>query len=308
VDPEVEPLFTQAPRTAIRVKTSQGWADLVIQGPQGNTGPAGATGPAGPTGATGPTGPGVPAGGTAAQILSKKTATDYDTQWVASAPMDLRYDGSFVAGSYSDGDIVIGSDGIAYLAVKPTTAAPTPWPGGPPPTPPYPLPAYGTTLPSAPTDGQEAILVDTVTAPTYQWRFRYNAGNTGAYKWEFTGGAAILIAGSNFTTPKGPTGWLDGNGPSFTLPRAGLYEFAWGSSYQYLDVAGGSAMMTVTIPGQGALTPCYYNGTTPAACSMQWQGVANASGVAKAQYQSNNAASAAAWVSPWITVLPVRVA
>jgi hypothetical protein len=59
-------------------------------GPTGSTGPAGATGtpgPAGTAGATGPTGPtgatgpGVPTGGTTGQVLNKKTATDYDTQW-----------------------------------------------------------------------------------------------------------------------------------------------------------------------------------------------------------------------------------
>src|SRR6516164_9624771 len=47
---------------------------------------------------------------------------------------------------------------------------------------------YGTTLPASPVDGQEAILVDSITNPTYQWRLRYNAGSTSAYKWEFVGG------------------------------------------------------------------------------------------------------------------------
>lgn len=42
---------------AIRVKTSDGWADLAIQGVQGDTGPAGPTGPQGATGNTGPQGP-----------------------------------------------------------------------------------------------------------------------------------------------------------------------------------------------------------------------------------------------------------
>jgi hypothetical protein len=59
-------------------------------GPTGNTGPAGTTGAQGPTGATGAQGAqgaagvGVPVGGTAGQILSKKTATDYDTGWIAA--------------------------------------------------------------------------------------------------------------------------------------------------------------------------------------------------------------------------------
>ena len=56
-------------------------------GPQGEKGDTGATGPEGPqgekgdTGATGPAGPGVAAGGTAGQVLTKKSATDYDTEW-----------------------------------------------------------------------------------------------------------------------------------------------------------------------------------------------------------------------------------
>jgi len=46
-------------------------------------GPQGATGLQGPKGDTGSTGAGVPAGGTAGQVLSKKTTlTDYDTQWI----------------------------------------------------------------------------------------------------------------------------------------------------------------------------------------------------------------------------------
>ena len=46
-----------------------------LQGPQG---PQGATGPKGDTGATGP---GLAAGGTAGQVVVKKSSTDYDTEW-----------------------------------------------------------------------------------------------------------------------------------------------------------------------------------------------------------------------------------
>ena len=51
------------------------------QGPIGETGPQGPEGPAGPKGDPGDTGPGVPAGGTAGQVLTKKSGTDYDTEW-----------------------------------------------------------------------------------------------------------------------------------------------------------------------------------------------------------------------------------
>lgn len=52
------------------------------QGPIGEQGPQGPEGPAGPKGDPGVAGPGVPAGGTAGQVLAKKSGTDYDTEWV----------------------------------------------------------------------------------------------------------------------------------------------------------------------------------------------------------------------------------
>ena len=51
------------------------------QGPIGETGPQGPEGPEGPKGDPGPAGPGVPAGGVAGQVLTKKSGTDYDTEW-----------------------------------------------------------------------------------------------------------------------------------------------------------------------------------------------------------------------------------
>lgn len=54
------------------------------QGPKGDTGAQGTAGTAGATGPTGPTGPGVAAGGATGRILAKKTATDYDTEWIVA--------------------------------------------------------------------------------------------------------------------------------------------------------------------------------------------------------------------------------
>jgi hypothetical protein len=50
-------------------------------GPQGVKGDTGNTGAAGAVGATGPAGPGVAPGGIPSQILTKKSALDYDTEW-----------------------------------------------------------------------------------------------------------------------------------------------------------------------------------------------------------------------------------
>lgn len=51
------------------------------KGDKGDTGATGATGETGPKGDPGPAGPGVPTGGTAGQVLTKKSGTNYDTEW-----------------------------------------------------------------------------------------------------------------------------------------------------------------------------------------------------------------------------------
>jgi len=154
--------------------------------------------------------------------------------------LDLRYLGAYAAGNYSDGDIVI-YNGVAYLCVRPTSAAPTAWVG---------LSSavnYATTLPASPADGQEAILVDSVTNPTYSWRFRYNNGSTSAYKWEFVGGAPAIImvfAGGTYfsTATQYPTFVNPTGGPTFTAPRAGEYV-ASATVNCNNNTAGGAAMI-----------------------------------------------------------------
>ncbi len=65
-------------------------SSLAPQGPIGPQGPTGTQGPVGPQGPPGPQGPigaqgskgkGVPAAGADGQVLTKQTATDYDTAW-----------------------------------------------------------------------------------------------------------------------------------------------------------------------------------------------------------------------------------
>lgn len=187
------------------------------------------------------------------------------TDWVplGGSTVDLRYLGAWAAGSYVDGDVVIGSDNIAYLCVRPTTASPTSWQGisgamiGPP-GPQGPqgpqgvagaagagiptvqngkflfgsggaavwagLDTFNTTLPAGPLDGQTAVLVDSITNPSYQWQFRYNAQSISAYKWEFVGGppaySALEVAE---TTTRTTSGDLATAGPSFLIPRSGDY-------------------------------------------------------------------------------------
>ena len=76
-----------------------------VQGPQGAKGDVGPAGPGGPPGPTGPAGQGVPVGGSIGQVLTKVTATDYDTNWQTPStgltwPL-LAPDGTATAPSYS---------------------------------------------------------------------------------------------------------------------------------------------------------------------------------------------------------------
>jgi len=108
---------------------------------------------------------------------------------------------------------------------------------------------YGTTLPGSPVDGQEAILVDSTTNPTWAWRFRYNAGSSSAYKWEYIGGTPwnVEIPGP---ISLGTTGvWQNLSPFLMSVPRAGDYRF----------FANGNAYAT---GGASAFAASWYQGTT----------------------------------------------
>jgi hypothetical protein len=92
-------------------------------------------------------------------------------------------------------------------------------------------PNYATTLPASPSDGQQAILVDSTTNPTYIWQFRYNAGSSSAYKWEFVGGAPKVVQNQNTESTTTGGAWVDVTtaGPLFVVPRAGDYYVSFAS-------------------------------------------------------------------------------
>jgi hypothetical protein len=115
-------------------------------------------------------------------------------------------------------------------------------------------PSYGTSLPSSPSDGEEAILVNSVTNPAFAWCFRYNAGSTSAYKWDFIGGSWWTAYVDADEMVSNPNTWVDFAtvGPAITVPRSGEYKFA-ASATMYNDYAGGGIVQIgVTI---GAGTP-----------------------------------------------------
>jgi hypothetical protein len=108
-----------APR-AIRVKTSDGWVDLALRGPQGLTGPQGALGPPGPVGPQGELGPQGPPGPPLARAIAvayRSTAWSYGTGW-QTLPIDTAEhdpDGLF---DPTNNTIRIPEDGLYHLSAS----------------------------------------------------------------------------------------------------------------------------------------------------------------------------------------------
>jgi len=111
---------------------------------------------------------------------------------------------------------------------------------------------YGTSLPASPVDGQEYVLVDSTTAPTYQWRFRYNAGSSSVYKWEFIGGTPAVVNVAAGATATG--GWVEGDtNCRVTVPRAGDYVVS-ASGRIYLTTSGTLCQVGIAIAANPAGT------------------------------------------------------
>lgn len=99
---------------------------------------------------------------------------------------------------------------------------------------------YGTALPGSPLDGQEFTLVDSTSAPTYQWKFRYNALSASTLKWEFVGGPPFQNrVNTQENTASGTLTTLTTVGPTFTAPRTGEYLVDFG--FQAIAVSAGPA-------------------------------------------------------------------
>jgi hypothetical protein len=221
-----------------------------------------------------------------------------NTSGVAAAgATDLSYKGDWVAGTYNDGDIAI-KDGVAYMATKTTAQVPTAWPNQ--------GSAVGiapaVTLPSSPADGQQAILVDSLTVPTYSWLLQWSAA---AARWLYIGGAsassevdaseAVVATFTNYQD-------LTTVGPQFTAPRAGVYELSYGAVGQE---------QTYMSPKIGAAATSDNDRTQVVTGSSATMSVSRArrktlaqGDLVKLQYRSADA-NARTFVNRWLKVLPV---
>lgn len=165
---------------------------------------------------------------------------------------------------------------------------------------------YGTSLPGSPSDGDEYILVDDATTPTYQWRFRYHSGSGNTDKWEFVGGSPVIKTG---TSGVSSTGYTD-CGPTFTIPRSGQYMIAWTANTN--GSADSSAIQgLVSLNNNGSISDSdavMINGATvrTGGGGSQKQFTCTASTVVKVQCKGTGAGSISIPLSS-MTVVPIRV-
>lgn len=176
-------------------------------------------------------------------------------------------------------------------------------------------PDPATTLPGSPVDKQLAILTDSTTSPTYQWKFRYHSGSSQTDKWEYLGGAPFIheidAAGAGGSGSYADAGTV---GPTITIPRSGVYLFSFGATMQaaqsgdydlYAALKFGSAatsdadsIRTYSV-GSGPSQTIFVSG------ARTRQKAVTAADVVKVQYKSISGTSQ--FTNRWMTVTPVRV-
>jgi hypothetical protein len=166
---------------------------------------------------------------------------------------------------------------------------------------------------TTPYDGQEIILTDSLTAPTYDWRFRYNAGSGSAYKWEFIGGTQPLLATAIGAYEAIPGTAVFGDCATltrFVVPRAGDYEaitfgqFSANAAGVLMQmgivsntgVSGAATAVALTLAGNAYHAPMTHSDRIP--------GIA-AGGDIRARYYTSPAGGLVA--NRWIRAWPVRV-
>lgn len=115
-------------------------------------------------------------------------------------------------------DTPAGGDGTKFLRDDGTFAPVNAGPGDP-----------VTALPGSPVDKQQALLVDSLTAPTYAWLLQYEAGISDTNKWILLGGSPLTHYVDTAESTSS-TSYVDltTTGPTITVPRAGIYEIHFG--------------------------------------------------------------------------------
>lgn len=175
-------------------------------------------------------------------------------------------------------------------------------------------PTPATTLPSSPANGQQAILVDSTSAPTYSWLLQYVSS---ASKWVYLGGASLfneVLTGQ--TQANSGYGDLATVGPTVTVPRAGDYFVEIGATAQGTGVNVSGEMsyqvgatapvdsdgVVYVVPSGGTNTNLQVSGER----TTKKTGLA-ASTAITAKYRNTSAGNSISWANRWMRVTPIVV-
>ncbi len=176
-------------------------------------------------------------------------------------------------------------------------------------------PTLGTSLPTAPVDGQEFTLVDSLSAPTYAWKLRYVAAKA-SNKWVFVGGspaaASVSAAETRASTAFGDLATV---GPSFTVPVAGDYDIQFGSRGRPPDGANDAVYTGLYIGASPTLSGGYSDkvqevyhstGNKEVSTAQAYRATAvAASTLIKLQYA--NLTGTGTWGNRWLRVIPIAI-
>lgn len=167
-----------------------------------------------------------------------------------------------------------------------------------------------TSLPGSPADAQQAILVDSTSAPTYAWLLQWSAA---AAKWIFIGGSPAEAEVGTQQNGAAGTAYQDlaTVGPQFVVPRAGTYEIVFSASLSAADVGAQvyvspklGAAATADADAAQAIVPAA--GVAGTAAAIVRSGLA-ASATIKLQYRSAGAAGAPTAGLRRLAIRPVTV-
>lgn len=111
---------------------------------------------------------------------------------------------------------------------------------------------FATTFPASPVDGMEHILVDSITAPTYQWRFRYVSAKA-TNKWVFIGGSPAIVEAASQENHATVNSYAAlGTVINFSIPVGGDYITELGALLATGGAIGTALRMSYDIGATGA--------------------------------------------------------
>ena len=171
---------------------------------------------------------------------------------------------------------------------------------------------FGTSLPVSPADGEEYLLTDSVTAPTYAWRFRYVAAKA-TNKWIFVGGAERFgeVSTAQALTS---TSYVDlaTVGPTVAIPVVGDYIVGLGFHVDAIASGGDPVQMSFAIGGTAAVDAdsVLANGESAAgddaSCARFMRKNALAAVTLTAKYK-NTVTASILLKNRWLSVKPIAV-